>query len=51
MGQKTLVGGWKHVEKMGVGWGVQSWATIGANIMKGGKYPTYAWSWKGFGKM
>jgi hypothetical protein len=46
----TLGEGYEHVEEMGVGWGVWSWATIGVNIMEGGKGPTFTWS-KGFGKM
>jgi hypothetical protein len=50
VGQKTLGGGWKHVEKMKVGWGVKSWPIIGINRVGKGKCPIYAWL-KGFGKM
>jgi hypothetical protein len=50
MGQNTLRGGYEHVEKMGVGWRVWSWATIGVDKVEGGKGFTYAWS-RGFGKV
>ncbi len=50
MGHNTLGGGWRHVDEMGVGWGVWSRPTVGTKKAGGGKCPSYAWS-KGFGKM
>jgi hypothetical protein len=37
VGQKTLGGICEHVEEMGIGWGVWSWAIVKANSCKGEK--------------
>jgi len=50
MGQKTLGRGCQHVEEMGIGWGVWSWAIVRADRVQGRKGPTCACSW-GFGEM
>jgi hypothetical protein len=50
VGHKTLGGGWRHVEEMGVGWGVWSRPTVGTNRVGGGKCSSCAWL-KEFGKV
>jgi len=50
VGHKTLSEGWKCIKKMGVGWGVWSWPTIGTDRMRRGKCLNCAWS-KGFEKV
>jgi hypothetical protein len=50
VGQEVHSRGYKHVERMGVGWGLWSWATIKADRMEKGKGPTCA-LFKGIEKM
>ncbi len=42
MGCEPLGGGWKRVEKMGVGWGVWSKLIVGTNRVGGGGL--YVWT-------
>jgi len=40
--QEVIVGGYKHVGRMGLHWGVLSWAIIRVDVMEGGKGLTCA---------
>jgi hypothetical protein len=42
VGQEALGGGFKHAGKIGGGWGLYSWATLGVGRVEGGKGPTCA---------